>query len=685
MSGWLLGVGYLVGVFCLWVSPCGADVLDLSRSRNGVEVLRDYSGTPDSSGVLEVYALKIPAVKQAAYWRGEWWPYGGNRVCGEVLSRDSEEGGLFSILELNDGSFLAVLPLCGDQAWAWFAPDDGELKLKLGTKGTATVSGNLPVVAWSRSASPYEAASEVWKLAAETKPIRDHMKLRGQKPYPEMFNYLGWCSWEEFKKEIRSDLLVNVFQALEENELPIRYMLVDDGHFSAQTLLPKRDTFPEGYAPLTALRNDRGISWVGMWHALLGEAKGLEPGNPPALSDAMMTLRNGKAVPKPDARSIRMFMEYLFSSSEKDDIDFIKVDFCGTLLPFIAGTETQKAASDFPETNEQAIGNPSAMAALYSRIYQSVAEERFDGVLNCNWHVPHFIFNSGNSVVGRCGPDYKLTVERARRSVFTNFSTIPWLGQVAWGDHDMFHSSDKLAARMMAVSKALSGGPAYLSDAPDRLVPEVVWPLCYSDGRLLRPLAPGAPLPEDLFMNENTMRIFRTMSPLPNRSAAFACFNLQGDGKRAEPVLETIIKPEHYSSASGMIQPFPGDWNIPEEGLLVYDFQTRSAVKLPCSGYRVKLAGFGEYLLQLSPVQNGWSVIGRPDKYLAAAAVDVLHCDEKELSVRMHEAGPLAIWLEKGVPYVDGAVFKSCGNGLFVAEWPATAEPAVITIRKGEQ
>lgn len=675
----LIALGFSIGI----VSVPYAESIDCAAVERQALVLKDYSGTPDQHGVLEYFDLKIPPVKQATYWRGEWWPYGGNRACGEVLSKDSEEGGLFSILQLTDGTYLAILPLCGDQAWAWFAPESGTLKLKLGTKGTASVSGDLPVVAWVRADSPYAAASEVWKLATETDQIKGHMKLRSEKTYPEMFNYLGWCSWEEFKKEISSDLLVGAFQSLEKNELPVRYMLVDDGHFSDETLMPKSDTFPEGYKPLTDLRNEKGIKWVGMWHALLGEAKGLEPGNPPAIADSMMTMHNGKAVPKTDEQSIRTFMVYLFSRSKKDNIDFVKVDFCGTLLPFIAGTEETKAASDFPETNEHAIGNPSAMATLYSRIYQDVAEEQFKGLLNCNWHVPHFIFNSGNNSVGRAGPDYKLTVERARRSIFTNYSSIPWLGQVAWGDHDMFHSTDTLAVRMMAISKALSGGPAYLSDHPEHIVPNEVWPLCYLDGRLLRPLAPGAPLPDDIFMNQDDQRLYRAMAPLPNRSVAVACYNLLGDGKKAEPILNTKITSEHYESASGMIQPFSNDWKNPAEGLLVYDFQTGKATKLPEAGYPVEIAGFGEYLIQLSPIQQGWSVIGRTDKYLSAAAVEVISCSDDSLEVYMPESGPLTIWLDEGLPVGEGIVFTELQPSLFEIKLPVVAQGVKLQIKRG--
>ena len=61
-----------------------------------------------------------------------------------------------------------------------------------------------------------------------------------------------------------------------------------------------------------------------------------------------------------------------------------------------------------------------------------------------------------------------------------------------------------------------------------------------------------------------------------------------------------------------------------------------------------RLGGFGDRLLQLSPVENGWAVIGRTDKYLAAAAVTAIKATRQSITVKLHESGPLGIWLAEG-------------------------------------
>jgi Raffinose synthase or seed imbibition protein Sip1 len=656
----------------------------VGASRNGLVVLESYSGTPDSAGVLETYRLNVPKFTRGIYYRGQWWPYAGNRVAGNIITTpEGREGGIFLLLALADGGYLAVLPLCGDQAYAWLAPRDDRFYLKLGTHGPAAIHGDMPLVSWARTDSPYEACRRSWMQACECRQIKGWMKPRQQKIYPELFKYLGWCSWEGYHKNISSDKLAKEFEGLRASPVPIRYFLVDDGHYSTNSLAPDPDKFPQGYKPLTERRSANGIRWVGTWYALLGNASAMPEGQPEKIKDSMMLAHNGRMVPKPDRKSIETFLRYMTGFSRRDGIDFLKVDFCGTLLPVYAGTKQRMPLGPFPTTTAHAIANPSRATALFARLYQTVVAEEFKGLINCNWHVPHFLFNSGDSVVGRCSEDYALgNLKRAKAHLYHSYSAMPWLGQIAWGDHDMFHSSDKVAGRMMAVSKAVSGGPVYLSDRYTELVPDRVRPLCYEDGLLLRPLAPASPLPADLFKTMDEDSLYRVMAPLANKAVAFVLYNLRGDIETNQVELSGEISAEDYRSASALMQPYPGKWDIPAGGLLVYDHHSRRAEKLNQS-YRVSIRGFGDRLLQVSPILHGWSVIGRTDKYLSAAAVDILSCTDTQLKVRLHEAGPFAVWLEAGVPKAPGCKFVERGNGLYESVTGMKRIPAVITMERG--
>ncbi len=689
-----LMIAMFVGLFSILNGNLWAEEIniDMKSDPNGLVIEKSLSVTPDEEGTLKTYKLTLPEYTKVLYFRGAWWPYGGNNVFGksidEIGGSGGGKGGIFMVLQLTDGRYLAVLPLAGDQAYAYLVPGRGSNKkdcsIWLSTFGTASVKGDFPIVCWATSDSPYEASSKVWLEACEVPQIKGNMKPRYQKEYPEIFKYLGWCSWEEYRTNITSDRMVAEMEGLQAAPIPVRWFLVDHGHFSKTTLGPDEEKFPNGYTPLTDLRDlksDRGIKWVGMWHALLGVRSGVERGNPPAIKDVMMDIQNGNSMPKPDIESITTFMKYLYSHSKRDKIDFIKIDFCGPVLPYYAGSDKKTVIAGFPKTTENAVPNPAEAAINFSRIYQETSAE-FKALMNCNWHTPPFVFNSMDSNVGRCSGDYrKSNLRSAKTHIFGSYNTILWLGQTVWGDHDMFHSSDEFAGRMMAITKAMSGGPVYLSDSHDHLLAENIRPLCYENGLIIRPLAPASPFEEDLFLNIEDEKLHRVMAPLPNKSAAFAVYNYLGDKEQDLVELSGTISPDHYRDVSGMIQPYPGKWEMPKEGLVLYDDETKTAEKFD-KEYKITIKGFGDRFFQVSPIQNGWSVIGRTDKFLSAATVEILSCSDNELKIKLAETGPFAIWLTEGTPTAFGITFADKGNGLFVADLPVEAVPMEVVINK---
>lgn len=63
-------------------------------------------------------------------------------------------------------------------------------------------------------------------------------------------------------------------------------------------------------------------------------------------------------------------------------------------------------------------------------------------------------------------------------------------------------------------------------------------------------------------------------------------------------------------------------------------------------------------------IEHGWAVIGRPDKLLSPASLEVLQVKPDELLVRLHEPGEWLVWLADGRPEVAGGQVTERGNGL---------------------
>lgn len=128
----------------------------------------------------------------------------------------------------------------------------------------------MPVLAWSFGSNTNEASYLLFSRLLKHDEYKKTMRLRYQKDYPEMFKYLGWCTWEQYKKDINSELLKNEIIKLKTIDLPIRYAIIDDGHLSSRSakniknqltsFLPN-DKFPQGFSPLLSLREP---GWFGM-------------------------------------------------------------------------------------------------------------------------------------------------------------------------------------------------------------------------------------------------------------------------------------------------------------------------------------------------------------------------------------------------------------------------------------
>ncbi len=700
----VLGVSTTFGgpkpVWTKYISRCSEQPItgriDLSGLEgSGARVIEDFSGKPGAFGILKRYELILPAFERGCYFSGDAhpevvWPDGANRTqpwffrsVGELCSKDyyrrpsnypRVREGMFLLLELKGAGYFALVPICGPVTMSWlYAAPEGRIVLNVGTLGTAAVSGDVPLFAWCRAEDVYDACREAWREAIECKPVRGRVRLRGDKAYPEPFKYLGWCSWEQYWWDINEKVLTDVVRGIESSGIPIRYVLVDDGHFDAgedkklRSFEPNREKFPNGWGPLLALRKPEKVKWMGLWYTASGYWNTVSPENRlgKEVNEHLMHVEFTDAlVPRNDERSAAVFYDAMLGAIKRHGFDFVKIDEQARNICWYIGTD-----------------NAVEAACRDAQALERAVHKNSKGIINCMAHNLVCTFNTRYSSVTRCSIDYRRgKLARGKSHLLQSYANTLWLGQTVWGDHDMFHSSDPVAGRIMAVSKAVSGGPVYLSDEPNDFVAEYIRPLCYEDGELLRPIAPAAPLPDSVFLSAmRADRPYRVIVPLGGKAAAIVAYDLRhpsGD----EP-MEAAVTADDYTHAGCMIQPYKGKWKVPAEGLFVYDWYAGKGQKLS-GAYRFNLKGFSDRLIHLCPIRKGWAVVGRIDKYLSPASVEVLSVSEGELKLRLAESGPIAIWLESGTPSSDKVSFVQAGKGLWKAEPAKGQRDVVLTIRK---
>lgn len=647
----------LLSAFAAAAAAQPASTLSLSGTAD-IEVLRQESATPDATGVIRRYALQLPR-----YEVGAWWVAPNRANSMRPIAFQHPDGlpreGFFLLLKQHGGGYLAVLPLAGRATAAWLAPEPGRIGLEIGTYGTARVNGPFPVAAWARAADPYSACREVWRQAAKPEALAGTFQLRERKKIPEFLHYLGFATWEEYRENYDARKLVDMMRRIHASGVPVRWIQIGKGHHATKMLGdtplltgfdPDPVKFPEGWAPVMAARRENGVKWLGVFQALSGFPQGVHPQNAlGALNRSLMPVPSGAVQPRNDPRAAAAFYDAMLAAVKRHGFAFIKMDFESNNFGLYRGT-----------------GNAIEAAVNNQRAYQAAAAKYLQGTINCMAHYPPGIFNTAGSTMTRVAQDYKKQNPRNARAILYNaYGNIPWAGQTVWGDHDMFHSSDTVSARMMSVAKAMSGGTVYLSDAVDRFATDLIAPLCYKDGRILRPLAPAAPLPESLFI-QPAAQPYRVVAPLPGGAAAVVVYNLTDPAKE----VQGFVEPDDYRNATVMMQPYSGPWQTPPEGLIAYDWRARKARRLT-GAERFAMAAFTDRVLLLCPIRNGWSVIGRTDKYLSPAAVEVTAQTGKTLVLRMVESGPVAVWSARGKVSSKEARFRPAGDGLWTADLAA--------------
>ncbi len=669
-------------IICISGHTMQAQSIDLSVVENAGIIEKEVANRkPTSQGIIESDLLVLPKFQRGVcYCPIVEHQEIGNRIYGidfkdldDLKSQRiklnakqpfiGSDMGSFICLQINDKYFMSILAMAGENAFSTFTIREDGMWVDAGTFGTVEFSGTLPKVAYAFGETPHEASLKVWKMALTSKAIQSKTVLRYEKEYPEPFKYVGYCTWEHLRRNINAGVLSNIMKDMTEAEVPIRWMLIDDGyesHIDEHLLSFQPDTvkFPNGIIPLKNLKNDDGVRWLGLWWHMAGYFGGVSPNhNIPVLDNQLLELHKDFMVPKTNQASAELFYESRAQEMQDAGIDFIKVDFQTQLFK-----------------RYQAQPNPVQAASYNHRALEKAWQGHFDGLLNCIAQHHLHVFKHEKSAVIRSSIDYLRDDSNNRYIAIQNLRNSIYLGMTHWLDYDLFISSYH-TGQSGAEVRAVCGSPLYVSESMEQVDFESIKPAVWSDGELIRPMAPGTLTPEGFFSNPSKTGI-RAVSPLKGKVATFWLANFHNDEK-----LEVKLSPEDYRYGGTMIQPYEGLWQQPKEGLIAYDYHTGKAWKMK-KPFSAKLSLWETKIIHLIPVQDGWAIIGRPDKYLSPASCEIVKRSEKEITLTLKESAPFLIWSERGKLLVDKAEVTRLADNLYQIAPTSKTKQINITIRK---
>ena len=169
----------------------------------------------------------------------------------------------------------------------------------------------------------------------------------------------------------------------------------------------------------------------------------------------------------------------------------------------------------------------------------------------------------------------------------------------------MWWTDDEQAVKN-SLCRAISGGPIYVSDKIGRTNPEILKPLFFEDGRILRPDESATPTADCLMQNPTTTeKIFKLRNRFGNKGVC-AVFNINVENK---PVSGTL-SPSEIGIADGEYAYY--EYFSKETGVIKQD---------EC--LRINLSDNDDFrLYSFVPSTNGATDFGRTDLFMGVGLVE---------------------------------------------------------------
>ncbi len=323
------------------------------------------------------------------------------------------------------------------------------------------------------------------------KKMEKQGKLQKDKKYPEIFEYLGWCSWDAFQHHVTPEKLMDKCQEFKDKGIPVRWAIFDDTWNDVTNIdnetknmrelndweaAPNR--FPDGLKDCIQRIKEKYGMIIGIWHPTSGYWYGINPNGPLA-----------KRIPELLEYTIPGFYPdgpRLMHSFEQSKIE----KYYDTQYKFYKDCGADFVKVDNQGSTERFCYFKGGIGECTSRMHNAIekaVKKHFDGtIINCMGMPVDNLWNRTYSNVNRFSGDFlpedrKWFIHHLIQCSYNTYSQ----GPINTGDWDMFWSDDA-QAKKNAVLRALSGGPIYVSDKLNRSIKEILMPLVFSDGRILR-------------------------------------------------------------------------------------------------------------------------------------------------------------------------------------------------------
>jgi len=590
----------------------------------------------DGRHFLGLFFDAIPGFDRGVtLWRYKPWncwtkPTGIARV-NEMQDWDVQ----FFYWKYSDGMYGAAVPLSGQGYRTTLGQEGGKFGSKAVSLFDKTNPKSIPQMAIGFGRDPYVLFERLYEEGMKQMGYADN--LRKRKSFPPILENIGWCTWNasEMGKNLNDDLLLRAARSFADGKFPIGWFLVDDGWFDQtdnrlNSLRPNKGKFPRGFQPvISSLKKDYHLKDVGVWHALNGYWQGINANSELGRRyERELFTWTEKIRPDQDSSATRSctfispysaalpgFYAELHRFLKEEGFSFVKVD--NQLIV------ERMAAGNFPIWE----GAERYHAALNT----SVAAAFNNTLINCMDMTADAYLNFGSTAVGRAvedyfpyekGETYDLQRGNAAAHVLQAVYNSLYFSQMVYPDFDHFQSHNPNAV-FHAIARAINSGPVSITDNIGEQDFNVLFPLVYSDGKIVRADMPLLPTEDCLF---------QVQSARPLKA-----YSMAGNAG-----LLGIWNCADAESVKGSFSPSDVH-GIKGEQFAVYEYFSK---KLTLAGREtevpVSLRRLGYQLHYVVPLVEGNAVIGLVNKYNAPGTVLQSTVSAKAMKATLYEGGPFA-------------------------------------------
>ncbi|KAI8377343.1 glycoside hydrolase superfamily [Blakeslea trispora] len=315
---------------------------------------------------------------------------------------------------------------------------------------------------------------------------------------------LGYCTWNAFGKEVSLEKIHRAIESLAKCGIPIGYLMIDDGwqKVSHTSQLDGFDACPKkfpgglGEAVKELKHTYPFLKYVGVWHALWGYWNGIDErfANTQGYAWSGLKKKNNSDMIGILTDPSQFFADFYHFLS-KSGVNFIKVDNQGGFQDLDTG-----------------FNNMIQIWDDYRLSMSKNADQYLDSqIIHCMSFTPHILFHpkfSSVKTIFRNSDDFFPDEPESHTwHIYANTINALWSCQYpVIGDWDMFQSNHSFA-EYHASSRALSGGPVYITDVPGchdaQVIHRLIGETRRNGYRILR--FSQAPLPTVSCMFDNPM------------------------------------------------------------------------------------------------------------------------------------------------------------------------------------